>query len=316
MKNLRSYRLTRLTAAIGVLLIGALACQPDGRDVVIVPEYMPPLAKVEDRGTAFVPISQKFKIAILTFVDQTGKADAHTDPLADMLTTELDNTRRFALFDRADLRGGTTKTHKTVSEAGVQGTGISEEHGSRKTEDQKRAVEGKVDGVLLGYITSFNVEDNGTRGTMTIDYRIVNTAAAQFESNFDDKGLRDLIVASGTGEVKFVTNADQTALDIDRASVDAIARKIEQDFAKKWEATHDVEVKKVEGRLVTINVGEEHNIRPGFVGFIVRETDIGTLDYLAMFTIINIFPQASVGFVLTDSSSLSHVRIGSHVQLK
>ncbi len=85
-------RVMTLTLAI-LISAGLGACVPAGKNVEVEYPDMPPLAKIVKMKPSFTPKSQRYKIAVLTFIDQTEKAGMVTDPIADILTTEL--FRRF-----------------------------------------------------------------------------------------------------------------------------------------------------------------------------------------------------------------------------
>ena len=159
------------TRVMGRLLRDVMAMNPETFRVVGPDETasnrLTALFEVTEHIT---PRSQKFKIAVLTFVDQTGKGTLVVDPIADMLTTEPFAGGRFELYDRGDLVQETAKDGKSlevvespdgsgdkkVTTTVVQSTSQAR---AEKTARQKQEVQRRVDGILLGYITSFNIQE-------------------------------------------------------------------------------------------------------------------------------------------------------------
>ena len=91
--------------AMAALLSGlvSVACPPTPTTAKVTSQPLPSLFSNWAVFSTFIPRSQKFKIVVLTFVDQTGRASIVVDPVADMLTAELNKVGRFELFDRRDL---------------------------------------------------------------------------------------------------------------------------------------------------------------------------------------------------------------------
>jgi hypothetical protein len=133
-------------------------CAHNAQPVRVSMQGLPPLSGKIKIATTIVPRSQKFKVAVLTFIDQTGRAPLVVDPIADMLTTELFGVSRFELYDRQDL---VEETHARTL-VGQNQTATLTQQGSaeHKTSQQYDKVSrGKVDGILLGYITSFKMNE-------------------------------------------------------------------------------------------------------------------------------------------------------------
>jgi hypothetical protein len=213
------------------LPLTAAGCTHYAQPVRVTMQSLPPLSGRVKIETTIVPRSQKFKVAVLTFIDQTGRAQLVVDPIADMLTTELFTVRRFELYDRQDLVEQTharsfernQEARMTNGNAATTGNAVAAAAAARadsnaaaasaaadqKTAEQKNRSQGKVDGILLGYITSYKTnetevpvaaaaaddpkkkgakadpkaaaappmlsrESDGT-GEFTLDFRIVNT---------------------------------------------------------------------------------------------------------------------------------------------
>jgi len=107
------------------------------------PTLPPPKAR---RG--IMPRSYKMKLAVLNFVDQTGKAGKLVQTVPDILATELFNTKRFELKERSELR----------------------QLDPTKLEDITKQYQPYVDAFLVGSITHFSSESQ----VMTIEIRVIN----------------------------------------------------------------------------------------------------------------------------------------------
>lgn len=106
------------------------------------PITMPSMAKVETKANSLAgPQSQKYKLAVLTFIDQTqsNKGDLVRYALTDILTSELYETHRFSLVDREDLiqieRGRNSALTVNLAE---------EENGTKETKEPTESKEEKA----------------------------------------------------------------------------------------------------------------------------------------------------------------------------
>lgn len=328
--------------AIGGL--GAIGCVESGIPGTARMIQLPPTAQglleVTERIT---PRSQKFKVAVLTFVDQTGKGALVVDPIADMLTTELFAGGRFELYDRGDLVqevSDSASATEVVTDGddkdSVKKTVIKTTSSTRqnKTALQKRKVQKMVDGILLGYITSFEINEaaapaaatKGKKGKTEIapantgpitgslhcDFRIVNSWLAQEKAG---QGLSELVVYSGSARIGFTTDAERTSVSLSREDIRAIAAQIKDKFTDFSKST--IGVTAIDGRVITLDVGKQDMVKQGFTGYIVQKDDrTHVLKYLAEFTIINVFDTACTAYVVSADKFLQNLRIGSQAVIK
>jgi hypothetical protein len=160
-----------------------LACTHNLQPVRASMQPLPPLSGRLRIATTIVPRSQKFKVAVLSFIDQTGRAQLVVDPIADMLTTELFAVKRFELYDRKDLIEQThaRELSENLNPAPVMNNTPDDKWTeleiqrtrNREAVDRKTLIQyqnvgrGKVDGVLLGYITSFKISESDGPQTET-----------------------------------------------------------------------------------------------------------------------------------------------------
>jgi len=325
MRNIKTGMIPFAILAILMMLMTMVcfSCVPAGQNIVSHYPDMPPLSKIMKVDSTFTPKSQRYKIAVLTFIDQTEKAGLVTDPIADILTTELFKNNRFDLYDRSDLTQKTITITDTHHEKEVEPDGeISSEKKTRKVETrgdssdltsmQYRNVEKLVDGILIGYITSY--EAGKKEGKFEFDYRIVNASAPKNMAQ-----VKKLIGFSGTGTVNFVTDPEHQSVTFNREDVKVIAETIRKGFAGKYKELSDsneIRIVDQEGYKITINAGSNQNIGQGFAGYVVKETRLGTFEYLAEFVIVNTFPDASIGFIVSDERTWGSVSKQAIVKIK
>jgi hypothetical protein len=318
----------------------ACSCSHLAQPVRATMQPLPPLSGRIKIATTIVPRSQKFKVAVLTFIDQTGRAQLVVDPIADMLTTELFGVKRFELYDRQDL---VEQTHATF---GQNQQGTMHLATEQKTAHQYEKVKSDVDGILLGYITSFKMNepeappappappvaaaqhrkaakepppppvpapvahpDEGT-GEFDCDFRIVNALAS---------GLKELVVFSDSAKVKFRMKGGN--IELDRSGVAAIASEIKKKFPEFSKQT--IKITSLQEGMVSLNVGESSGVKQGFTGYVVEKDEkTGVYRYLAEFVVINVFPEAATAVVMPGpepdslSNILANIRVGSEAVLK
>lgn len=323
MRPIKNWGMTFSLAAL--ISVGLCACIPAGENIEVDYPDMPPLSKIVKMKPSFTPKSQRYKIAVLTFIDQTEKAGMVTDPIADILTTELFKTLRFDLYDRSDL------TQKTLTitdesrkkEMDEDGELVSEKKTLTKeilgdtsdlTSKQYEKVEELVDGILVGYITSFEAGEES--GQFEFDYRIVN-APAPPELHMDQ--LKKLIVFSGTGIVRFTTDPEHKSITFNREDIRVISDSIKIGFAGKYKELsdgNDIRITDLAGYKITINAGTKQNIRQGFAGYVVKPTKVGTFKYMAEFVIVNTFENASIGFITSPKITRGSVSKNAVVKIK
>jgi hypothetical protein len=109
---------------------------------------MPPTMAPSPPRRGIQPRSYKMKVAVFNFVDQTGSAGKLIQTIPDILATELYNTGRFELKERAELREIDPAQNNAVQE-------------------QNKL---QVDTFLVGSITQFSVDEK----IMTLDVRAIN----------------------------------------------------------------------------------------------------------------------------------------------
>lgn len=333
--------------ALAILLASATgfsSCVASGipgiAEVAPLPPASQALFEVTERIT---PRSQKFKIAVLTFVDQTGKGVLVVDPIADMLTTELFAGGRFELYDRGDLvqetaDGGEARSvvkdagaagDKTVTTTTVRTTSTAR---SQKTANQKTKVQNMVDGILLGYITSYEIHEpkieeprKGKRGKAPVetqkapitgelhcDFRIVNSWLTEKKIG---EGLSELVVYSGSAKIGFTTDDTRSSVILNRDDIKAIAAQIKEKFTDF--SSSNIRITAIDGRTITLDVGRQDLVKQGFTGYIVQKDErTHVLRYLAEFAVINVFDTASTAYVISADKFLPNLKIGSKAVIK
>ncbi len=333
-----------------VLVLAAVtafsSCAAPGIPGIAEMAPLPPAAQALFEVTERItPRYQKFKIAVLTFVDQTGKGVLVVDSIADMLTTELFAGGRFELYDRGDLVQETADAgramevvkspdgggDKTVTTTTVRTTSTAR---SQKTAHQKAKVQNMVDGILLGYITSYKIhetiaepetkkgkrgktsaaEPSGApiKGELHCDFRIVNSWLTEKKIG---EGLSELVVYSGSAKIGFTTDASRSSVTLDREDIRAIAAQIKDKFTDF--SSSNIRITAIDGRTITLDVGRQDMVKQGFTGYIVEKNErTHVLHYLAEFAVINVFDTASTAYVISADKFLRNLKIKAKAVIK
>jgi hypothetical protein len=135
-----------------LLLAGALGgCV----EYIVIPDPPPnmPVLVAPSQGRKPLkppPVSYKFRVAVLDFIDQTNAAGDLVRTIPDILTTNLFDSQRYDILDRGQLR---EKTPKEV-----------EENIRMLTNG------GQIDGKIVGSITRFSPQNR----ELTVDIRVIN----------------------------------------------------------------------------------------------------------------------------------------------
>jgi chemotaxis signal transduction protein len=325
------------------MLLASMGCMQAGIVLNVTQPGMPPLSETVDPIEYLTPYSQRYRVAVLNFRDQTGRAGLVTEAIADVLTTSLFETQRFNLYDRGDYKRSVYREEETSERVGRDDDkrrkddrkASDDSEGSTKVtsrtreiedtlEDQFRVLSQYVDGALIGYVTAYSIESSG-KGYFDADFRIVTPD-------------RRLVVYSGNTRVRFESGKKEDSIRINRNDVTVMAERIAGSFVDLAAvASKEIRVTDVQqdsaGAKITLNVGRiENNIKLGFAGFVV-ERDVRTKidNYLAKFIIVNVFEEASVGVVvrhcnkmvacaeeelITPEAQIRSVNIGARVKLK
>jgi len=205
---------------------------------------------------------------------------------------------------------------------------------SNKTQMQKEKVSMMVDGVLLGFITAYEIfepaaapeDDKKRKGKGSSETKTSQAIAGKFQCDFRivnswlqkkkfAEGLSELVVYSGSATVRFKTDEKRTSVILNRDDVRDISVKIKEkftDFSKS-----NIRVTGIDKHYITLDVGKNDYVKQGFTGYIVEQDKrTGILKYLAEFTVINVFPTASTAFVVSGDRFLKNIRINSKAVIK
>lgn len=289
-----------------------LGCQSVGRTVAM-PEGQPPLAELVAPPSYLTPRSQRYRIAVRPFVDQTGEAAAVTEVAADVLVTALHARNRFSLFDVRELGDG------ALPPVGSPPPGLAAltAETALARADAYAQLQGVVDGVLESYVTAVHRDASGN-GHLEVDYRVVDPYSR-------------MVVTSGSARIGLSGGAvvrrdfQQMALAVSRSFVDPAVM-----------AEYEVAVREVtlEGDEVTLTLdgGSEKQVERGAVGFVVEPDPVARVDrYLAKFVVVSVFPEAAVGVVVEHCNAVGrcpagvaippveqalNVQVGSRVRFK
>jgi hypothetical protein len=291
----RTLARTRRLPILLALALG-LGCQTTGRTIAL-PEAQPPLANVVAPPSYLTPRSQHYRVAVRSFVDQTGQAAEFTEVAADVLVTALHARERFSLYDVRELPQGSLPAVASPAPAGPAGPAESAGAAASTTSgapgvrgDVYEQLQGVVDGVLESYVTAIRVDKQGT-GHFEVDYRIVDPYSR-------------MVVTSGNARIGLSGGA-VVRKDFERMAIAASRPFIDPGVM----AQHDIEVRELDldGREVrlTLSGGSNEQVERGFVGFVVEQDQHARVDrYLAKFVVVNVFPEASVGVVVAHCNAV------------
>jgi curli biogenesis system outer membrane secretion channel CsgG len=310
------------TAALALVLAAALGVSGCPQKDIPAPkiiDFPDPHLPIQPARSTITPKSQFMRVAVLNFVDQTGKAGAAVEPLADMLSTELHKSGRFEVYDRGHLRyfdatqvidqcqksrkgcvswmtqpAEKGKTEQASAVAGV------DQFRAKFTADAYNAILNGTDAVLLGAVTAVSEK------RMDFDFRLVNSFSFT-------------TMVSGTGSVSYESSGAvlrlgrdevvKTAADIRAALPTPSAGKIGK-------------VTVQDGRVLTVSLGRKDGIIQGMNVFVVMPgramyTQAGTpvlVDelYLAQAYVVSVYENSSQVVVFDGSD----YRVGDDVRFK
>lgn len=328
----------RLRAALLALVaLGAAGCVPEATGVTVLPRPLPPLFGAAQMKVVktLQPRSQKMSIAVLSFVDQTGKAEEAEVLMGNMLSGELKDTGRFELYDRQQL-----------GEAAAPGPAPTD--AAKRVAAAYDKVAGKVDGILVGYITSMRFDAvpppapppapakgakkeppppappppiaalpdiAPTEGELSLEFRIVNTLA---QGNSGVAQVKEIVALAEGAKVRFhLDPKSRPGIVLDRDDVARIAATIKDKLPTF--PGRAISVTDLKGDFLTLNIGEQDGVRRGLSGYVVeKNAHTEVYRYLAELVVVNVFPGACTAVLLRDASfdPGANVRLGATVMLK
>ncbi|MFO0762910.1 MAG: hypothetical protein U0359_41120 [Byssovorax sp.] len=315
--------------AASILLGG---CLPEASRVTVVPRPLPPLFGASQMKVVktLQPRSQKFGLAVLSFVDQTGKAEEAEVLIGNLLAAELKETGRFELFDRQRL-------------VDVTPPGAGPAESARRVAAHYAELAGKVDGILLGYVTSMRFDTapppapispkgakkepapappiaalpdaTPTDGELTLELRVVDTLA---QNNTGVAQVKEIVVLAQGAKVRFhLDPKSRPGIVLDHDDVAKIAADIRDKIPSFGDTT--LSVTDVKGDFLTLSLGEQAGVRRGMSGYVVEKNPhTQVIRYLGELVIVNTFPGASTAVLLRDQGfdPTPNVRLGATVILK
>jgi len=322
MMNWRQYtleklKLTALTVVALVAVIGLPGC-PKPVDLPEVSVYPPPYLPIDPARKTIIPTSQYMKIAVLNFVDQTGKAGDLVESLADVLSTELHQTRRFEIYDRGHLRHyDFTQVLDRCNCAGKgpgcdgkgsEGEGACSSSGESAGTDRFDArtsiaaesfdtLRSKTDALLLCAITT------AADGKAVFDYRLVNSQSFT-------------VLVAGVGSVNYRGTTD--LLKVIRGGMVDVAQKIKKALPTPNTKSYGKVIVQ-DGVVLTVSLGQKDGIIPGLNIFVIGARGQGgrtsTVDeaYLAQAYVVSVYDNTSQVVVFHSENDY---RVGDNVRFK
>jgi curli biogenesis system outer membrane secretion channel CsgG len=291
-----------------LIALSLVACVPvqqktKARVSMDVVSYPAPFLPISPGRRTIEPNSQFMKVAVLNFVDQTGRAPASVESLADMLATELHRSQRFEIFDRGQLR---YYDYTQVLDECQKAKGKCASLEAAKAQDQSgryaelgRLLSGS-DAFLLCAITS------ATDDRVTFDYRLVNS------NSFT-------VMIGGSATVP--TDIGGNRITIARDAVREVASTIRTALPAP-SGSNLGKVLVQDGRVLTINLGKKDGIISGMTVFVMGPGRIqlsssqkpNTIDetYLAQAYVVSVYDNTSQVVVYNGTD----FRVGDAVRFK
>ena len=267
--------------------------------------YPPPYVPIDAARETIVPSSQFMKLAILNFVDQTGRSGPLVEALADVLSTELHKSGRFEIYDRGHLRqydftqvlDQCKKSKGECSAGGEKCCGNGYEFHAQKAEAEFNKIQAATDAFMLAAVTSI------APSQVAFDYRIVNSQSYT-------------VLVSGSAILPYEMNAG--TVRVDRSA----ATRIANDIRSALPATSIGRRAKVmvrDGQVLTISLGRKDGIIPGLNVFVVAPGKGGgdnpnVVDevYLAQAYVVSVYDNTSQVVVFFGKD----YRVGDDVRFK
>lgn len=287
--------------------------------------YPPSTFPVRPRGYIF-PISQKFEIAVVNFIDQTGTALDLVEALPDAVSTALQNTQRFSLFDRGQLRqldrgqlrqkgkrgaGMLYDTYPTEPPYGVKpDTGgryyswavrrmiqVQEEIESLK------AIRDQVDAILMASITGRN------EAAVTIDYRLVTSVFQR-------------VIYAASVKIPYTQSGGGRGFSFNRAKLEAEAKRIVAFFPEPAKLKEG-KILNIRGGFVVLDLGKRDGLFPGLTAFVhspkelmLHPSDDRSIPedvYRGLIYVTGVFDETAQAFVY---KGLGNLKVGDKVRFR
>lgn len=251
----------RATQTIKFLIIIVLmslaaffSCRPKIAEprLIVYPSVYIPISQARE---TIIPFSQFTRLAVLNFVDQTGRASSLVETLADILSTELMLTGRFEIHDRGQLRYDDYTQIVNVLQKHEKHSEIRKEKDLKiqETKDLTFLKEtfsnilDSVDALVIGSITSV------TPNSLGVDIRIVNS-----------QSFTVLYGVSATFPYQ-----SGIAYKVDRDTVSIIARNIKDAFPSVSQIKYGKVIIQ-DGNIITVSMGKKDGVISGLNIFVVN----------------------------------------------
>ncbi len=155
------------------------------------------------------------------------------------------------------------------------------------------ALKNYSDGVLLTYITAYQVSPEENKGKMDIDFRIVSTASPE----------NPMTLFAGNANLNFSLQTGSVVLD--RKDVSRIAQDIRNRFPNP-DLSQNWKIISVRDRMITVNAGKKDNVSQGMLGFVVKieqDNGIRRIAYRAKFVVMEVFQDSFNAELVVDEET-------------
>ncbi len=324
-----------------------------GQDVRQVSVGYPPLYHPTGKRATIEPRSQYFTLAIPNCIDVTGRAKDLRKSLADMLYTELFQSRRFNLYDRNELVNLNTDWIETVLKKSFESSYTRKYEETSPSDPLKEALAGPegaatknreehynstvlkpdyVDQAIKVQSRKQDIEQNAaenlrenTDGLLMvyITERSGNEKGGFFFVDYRIVSTDKIVLFAASQKIRFSVST-AAAIEYNREDITAISDKIVQVFPNP-DTNRRGQVVSIDNRRIVLDLGKEDHIIPGLRGYVVtaddsiytsEDTKARHLDYLSFFYISEVYRQTSTGVILEPADDTPDIRVGDEIVLK
>jgi hypothetical protein len=302
---------------LGALGLGACASGFYGEARLL--EFPPPLVPIQPARATIIPHSQDFSLAILNFVDQTGKAGQITEALPDALSTLYFASGRFSVYDRGQLRHDDFgqllsrwqkhQKHEPSQTLPAKDGGLVLDRTNQPFDlgalrEDLQTILRRTDSIFLGAVTE--IQDS----MLSLDYRLINS-----QSN--------TVLYAGDQKIRFTRTGSQ--IEFNRDDLKRMVRLVINALPDP-SALRIAQVLVQDGPILTINLGKKDKIVPGLNALLLAPGDqiiktptgseIRNVMYLAEAYVVAVYDESCKLVVFHADEQTPDYKVGDFVRFK
>ena len=279
----------------------------------------PPLMLPPDKIINEIEISsQYFKIAVPRVLDYTGKAEAIKNLIDEQFVTAFGITNRFTVMDKGTMMNLVQWDYTTGTYIESRGTKYNNKPDSVPINNLSAMNNSELQtntSQLFGYFERYPLK---YEAYLTVIKKYTDGILKISINGYDDKkkiididykinsSLSDnYILYTGKGKIAFTMEKGTATLTLKRKDIEDIVKEIEKNFPNP--DSKSLIVEQVNGKKITVNAGKNENIKTGMLGYVTKKEVSGTIAYIAMFEITEVFEHASNAELTVDPKMESKV---------